>query len=357
MDTPATDQSYVVRYGTTRILGEFSARGLSALPRGAAVIVRGERGHEWGIVLSTATEQTRTYLGESNEHGRVIRLVTAEDEENHDKAIAFEKEAFAGGLVQIRERNLQMQLIDVEQVIGGERLVYYYVAEQRIDFRDLVKALAKQFQTRIEMRQIGIRDEAKLLADYGDCGQPVCCNTFLREMPPVSMKMAKLQKATLDPTKISGRCGRLKCCLRYEYDTYEESRKELPPVGATVVTKQGTGKIVGQELLARKLMIAYEGQRNIMTDEKDIITVISTKSSKPNTAPAKERAAEETAQDAPRREDRPRDDQPRGERRPDDRPRADQNRQGGGRGPRSGPDRPEDPRGPTPPNPPPSNPS
>ena len=370
MDTPATDQSYVIRYGTTRILGEFSARGLGALPRGAAVIVRGERGHEWGIVLNTATEQTRTYLGESNEHGRIIRLVTAEDEAKRDKAIAFEKEAFAGGLDQIRERNLQMQLIDVEQVIGGERLVYYYVAELRIDFRDLVKALAKQFQTRIEMRQIGIRDEAKLLADYGDCGQPVCCNTFLREMPPVSMKMAKLQKATLDPSKISGRCGRLKCCLRYEYDTYEESRRELPPVGATVVTKQGTGKIVGQELLARKLMIAYEGQRNIMTDEKDIITVISTKSSKPNTPPAKERATEGTAQDASRREDRPpedrpredrpRDDQPRGERRPDDRPRGDQTRQGGGRGPRTGPDRPEGPRddrGPTPPNPPPSNPA
>ena len=123
MDTPATDQSYVVRYGTTRILGEFSARGLGALPRGAAVIVRGERGHEWGIVLNTATEQTRTYLGESNEHGRIIRLATVEDEANRDKAIAFEKEAFAGGLDQIRERNLQMQLIDVEQVIGGERLV------------------------------------------------------------------------------------------------------------------------------------------------------------------------------------------------------------------------------------------
>jgi cell fate regulator YaaT (PSP1 superfamily) len=362
MDIPAPDQSYVIRYGTTRILGEFSARGLGALPRGASVIVRGERGHEWGIVLSPATEQTRTYLGASDEHGRILRLANAEDEANRDKAIAFEKEAFAGGLEQIRERNLQMQLIDVEQVIGGERLVYYYVAEQRIDFRDLVKALAKQFHTRIEMRQIGIRDEAKLLADYGDCGQPVCCNTFLREMPPVSMKMAKLQKATLDPSKISGRCGRLKCCLRYEYDTYEESRRELPPVGATVVTKHGTGKIIGQELLSRKLMIAYEGQSNIMTDEKDIVTVVSTKSSKPNTPPAKERPAEDAASEAPRREgpprdDRPRGDQPRGERRPDDRPRGDQDRQGGGRGPRSEPDRPSGPRdGPDqpPPNRPPS---
>jgi cell fate regulator YaaT (PSP1 superfamily) len=137
-----------------------------------------------------------------------------------------------------------------------------------------VKALAKALKVRIEMRQIGIRDEAKLLADYGDCGQPVCCNTHLREMPPVSMKMAKLQKATLDPNKISGRCGRLKCCLRYEYDTYEAHRKELPPVGATVVTKQGTGKVIGQELLAKKLMVVYDGQRQMLTDVRDVVTVI-----------------------------------------------------------------------------------
>lgn len=325
MDTPVVDQSYVVRYGTTRILGEFSARGLAPLPRGASVIVHGERGHEWGTVLSTASQQTRTYLGASDEHGRIIRRANDEDEANRDKAITFEKEAFAGCLAQIRERNLQMQLVDVEQVIGGERLVYYYVAEQRIDFRDLVKSLAKVFQTRIEMRQIGIRDEAKLLADYGDCGQPVCCNTFLREMPPVSMKMAKLQKATLDPSKISGRCGRLKCCLRYEYDTYEESRKELPPVGATVVTKQGTGKIVGQELLARKLMIAYEGQRHIMTDERDILTVVSTKSTKPNQPPADKRDGGEAGvvPEPQRREDRPRDNRPREDRPRDDRPRGD----------------------------------
>src|SRR5438067_8151559 len=158
---------------------------------------------------------------------------------------------------------LPMQLVDIEHVFGGERLVIYYLSEERVDFRDLVKALASEFQTRIEMRQIGVRDEAKLLADYGDCGQPVCCGTFLREMPPVSMKMAKLQKATLDPTKISGRCGRLKCCLRYEYDTYEEYRRDLPNVGAVVVTRQGQGKVVGQEILARKLLVQYEDSRQI----------------------------------------------------------------------------------------------
>jgi cell fate regulator YaaT (PSP1 superfamily) len=167
-----------------------------------------------------------------------------------------------------------MQLIDVEHLFGGERLIFYYLAEQRVDFRELVKELAKQFRTRIEMRQIGIRDEARLLADYGDCGKPVCCNTHLREMPPVSMKMAKLQKATLDPTKISGRCGRLKCCLRYEYDTYVEYRRELPRVGAMVLTRQGEGRVIGQEILARKVLVEFEGSRRIMTDEQDIVTVI-----------------------------------------------------------------------------------
>ncbi len=111
-----------------------------------------------------------------------------------------------------------MQLVDAEILLGGERITFYFHSEARTDFRDLVKSLAQTFKQRIEMRQIGFGDEAKLLADYGDCGQPVCCNTHLTEMPPVSMKMAKLQKASLDPNKLSGRCGRLKCCLRYEYD-------------------------------------------------------------------------------------------------------------------------------------------
>jgi cell fate regulator YaaT (PSP1 superfamily) len=174
-----------------------------------------------------------------------------------------------------------MQLVDVEHLFGGERLIFYYVSEQRVDFRELVKALAGRHKIRIEMRQIGVRDEAKLLADYGDCGQPVCCNTHLREMPPVSMKMAKLQKATLDPNKISGRCGRLKCCLRYEQDTYEEHRKELPPVGAIVVTKQGTGKVVAQEVLSKRLMIVYDNQRHLPAELKDVITVVNAKSGKP----------------------------------------------------------------------------
>ena len=333
MDTPAEDRSYVVRYGVTRILGEFTARGFGALARGASVIVRSDRGHEWGTVLSTSTEQTRTYLGTSESHGRIVRLATPEDEAERDRAVLAEKEAFGGCLELIRERNMQMQLVDAEQVIGGERLIFYYVSEQRVDFRDLVKGLAKRFHVRIEMRQIGIRDEAKLLADYGDCGQPVCCNTFLREMPPVSMKMAKLQKATLDPSKISGRCGRLKCCLRYEYDTYEEHRKEMPPVGATVVTKQGTGRVIGLELLAQKLVVQYEGQRQIMTDAKDVLTVVSTKSSKPSPPPHENSSGEASSKDSSPHERPRREGKGRGDSRPNPRQRTD-------RGPNESADRP-----------------
>ena len=122
------------------------------------------------------------------------------------------------------------------------------------------------------MRQIGVRDEAKLLADYGDCGKPVCCNTHMPHMPPVSMRMAKLQKSTLDPSKISGRCGRLKCCLRFEQDVYEEFQKQLPPAGARVVTKKGQGKVLAQEILARKLLIEFEDGRRLIVPLDEVLT-------------------------------------------------------------------------------------
>ena len=122
------------------------------------------------------------------------------------------------------------------------------------------------------MRQIGVRDEAKILADYGDCGKPVCCNTHLSQMPPISMKMAKIQKTTLDPAKISGRCGRLKCCLRYEYDTYRALEKTLPSVGSRVVTAKGQGRVVAQEILAQKLVLELDDHRRIIVSSDDILS-------------------------------------------------------------------------------------
>jgi cell fate regulator YaaT (PSP1 superfamily) len=258
-------QRFVVRYGAMRLLGDFEARRGTVLRRSEEVVVRSERGVEWGTVLCPATERTGAYLGNTRANsGRILRIVTSEDRRTRAETAEREKQYFTQAAAMISERLVQMQLIDIEQIFGGERLI-----------RELVKGMAREFNMRIEMRQIGIRDEAKLLADYGDCGKPLCCNTHLQEMPAVSMKMAKLQKATLDPNKISGRCGRLKCCLRYEYDTYEQHRRELPPIGAMVVTKNGQGRVISQELLARKLVVVFGDGRRVMTAESDIVTVIS----------------------------------------------------------------------------------
>lgn len=272
--------AYVVRYGSSRLVAEFSVKGDQPYQRAQDVIVRSNRGVEWGEVLCDATDRTREYLGSNDVAGRILRVANDQDYQRREEMRKREPSDFNGVGETIAEHKLQMQLVDIEHILGGERMIVYYLAENRVDFRQLVKSLAKKFKTRIEMRQIGVRDEAKLLADYGDCGKPVCCNTHLREMPPVSMKMAKLQKATLDPAKISGRCGRLKCCLRYEYETYNDYRKELPRVGATVVTKEGQGRVIGQEILARKVIVVYENNRRTMVDQNEIVTVV--KASKGN---------------------------------------------------------------------------
>jgi len=268
------ENAFIIRYGSTRKVDEFTAKPNHSFDRNTSVVIRSDRGVEWGEVLCPANETTRKYLDTKHPRGRILRRATHEDFQKQDEVRVNEREQFTGCARLIAEHKLQMQLVDVESIFGGERLVFYYLAEQRVDFRELVKALAKEFRTRIEMRQIGVRDEAKLLADYGDCGKPVCCNTHLREMPPVSMKMAKLQKASLDPAKISGRCGRLKCCLRYEYDTYEEYRKELPKIGTTVVTRQGQGRVVAQEILAKKVIVVFEDNRRILIDQSEIVTIV-----------------------------------------------------------------------------------
>jgi cell fate regulator YaaT (PSP1 superfamily) len=222
---------YIVRYGAMRLLGVFTSSAGKEYRRGMSVVARTDRGLEIGEVLCDATPEATREINDPGA-GQILREMTPEDRHELTRLRQQAKEQFDTCRKNIERLNLKMQLVDVEHIFGGERIVVYYLAENRVDFRELVRALAGEFQTRIEMRQIGVRDEAKLLADYGDCGCPVCCNTHLVQMPPVSMRMAKLQKATLDPTKISGRCGRLKCCLRYEYENYEPSsqpRKTEPP--------------------------------------------------------------------------------------------------------------------------------
>lgn len=266
--------NYVVRCGVMRTLGVFTTSRGETFARGVRVIARTDRGLEAGEVLCEATEQAVGQLHDPGK-GQVLRQMTPQDENELSRLHDQEKVEFATCQRYLNEVGMPMQLAEVEHIFGGERIVVYYLAENRVDFRELVKRLAGEFQTRIEMRQIGVRDEAKLLADYGDCGKPVCCNTHLSEMPPVSMKMAKLQKATLDPTKISGRCGRLKCCLRYEYETYEQLQKELPPIGASVLTGKGRARVLAHEILARQLLVETEDQRRVLIDAGDVLTVLS----------------------------------------------------------------------------------
>jgi cell fate regulator YaaT (PSP1 superfamily) len=257
--------SYIVRYGAMRFLGVFTAPAGQEFRRDTKVIARTDRGLEAGEVRCEASEATLAMLKEPAE-GQILRAMTADDAHEIERIreqADRELEVCHGYVAKLA---LQMHLVDIEHIFGGERVVVYYLADSRVDFRELVRLLAGEFQTRIEMRQIGVRDEAKLLADYGDCGQPVCCNSHLVQMPPVSMKMAKLQKATLDPTKISGRCGRLKCCLRYEYETYERVQKELPPPGTPVDTPEGPGKVVGHEAMTGQILVLTEDQRRVLVD-------------------------------------------------------------------------------------------
>ena len=245
------------RYGFLRALADFVTSDQS-FRRSEWVVLRTERGTEIGDVLvgPRPIPEGRT----PDEFGQVLRRASPEDmarrcELNCGAAVAAHRFC--------RERiaalGLPMRLVAVEHLFGGEKIVFYFTAEARVDFRQLVKELAREYRTRIEMKQIGIRDSARLLGDVGHCGEQLCCGSFLRGLEPVTMRMAKSQKATLDPSKISGVCGRLMCCLRYEDETYRELKKLLPEIGCVFRTRHGLGEVVAQELLARKVALEFEG--------------------------------------------------------------------------------------------------
>lgn len=266
--------NYIVRHGVMRFLGDFEPTPAFAYARGTQVVVRTERGQEVAEVLCESSPRALELLPEKTT-GQILRTLTSDDMEEVLRVNEREGTAFQRCKEFIETRLLQMELVDVEQMFGGERLIFYFLAEKRVDFRELVKDLAREYRTRIEMRQIGVRDEAKLLADYGDCGKPVCCNTHMAVMPPVSMRMAKLQKSTLDPSKISGRCGRLKCCLRFEQDVYEEFQHELPSIGTRILTEKGQGRVLAQEILARKVLVEFEDGRRLVVAADEILTRLS----------------------------------------------------------------------------------
>jgi len=217
------------------------------------VIVETDRGIELGKVMLTnkQVDEEDVVLPLN----KVIRIADEEDKktvmENRDLA----KEAFQVCEEKINKHKLDMRLVEVEYTFDRNKAIFYFTAEGRVDFRNLVKDLAAMFKTRIELRQIGVRDEAKLIGGIGPCGRMLCCSTFLGDFEPVSIKMAKDQNLSLNPAKISGLCGRLMCCLKYENDNYEEAKRELPDIGKSMNTPYGKGKVVGLNILERVVHI------------------------------------------------------------------------------------------------------
>ena len=217
---------------------------------------------------------------------RVIRIATEEDHRHSVENRAAEERARRIGEEKIAKHKLEMKLVDVEYTFDNQKLLFYFTAENRVDFRELVKDLASVFRTRIELRQIGIRDEAKMMGGLGVCGRPFCCSSFLPDFVQVSIKMAKEQNFSLNSAKISGSCGRLMCCLRYEHEAYEEALKTTPPVGSTVETPGGTGTVIETRPLVQTVKVRHdEGNNNVKVYACDEITVLSTgKGKKPKPA-------------------------------------------------------------------------
>ncbi len=231
---------------------------------GEHVIVETARGVEYGTVVIEPRDVTDDQVVQPLKD--VIRVATPKDDLKAEQNAAKEKEAYQICLKKIRAHELDMKLIDVEYTFDNNKVLFYFTADGRIDFRDLVKDLAAVFKTRIELRQIGVRDETKILGGIGICGRGLCCHTYLSEFVPVSIKMAKEQNLSLNPTKISGVCGRLMCCLKNEQETYEYLNKRLPNVGDMVTTAEGLkGEVQSVNVLRQIVKVIVE-----IEDEKDV---------------------------------------------------------------------------------------
>jgi cell fate regulator YaaT (PSP1 superfamily) len=296
----------LVQYGRMSTLGLFEHHEIDILKVHTRVVVKTIRGLELGYLVGRLSsykagqfrlsqEQLQEYFNNEDidlsqgQAGKFIRYATAADisEERHLRKIAREEMEYCRHFV--REMNLPMKIVDAEHVFGGERIIFYFMSDGRVDFRDLVKRIAQEYQTRIEMRQIGSRDEAKLLGDVESCGQQCCCQRFLKHLKPVNMRMAKMQKATLDPAKISGYCGRLKCCLRYEDEIYTDLKKRLPKKNARVKTKNGQGRVIDTQILTQLVMVEFEsGEKSAVSlDELEILPQSAATDQKQNSSSKK----------------------------------------------------------------------
>jgi cell fate regulator YaaT (PSP1 superfamily) len=233
-----------------------------ALAEGDYVVVQVERGRDIGKVvrLGEALDRMAKVKPVTQE---VLRKVTEEDLVKYREIQRKEDDAWRVCEEKIRERDLKMKLVDVEYQLDGSKITFFFTADERVDFRDLVKDLAGIYKTRIELRQIGVRDEAKRLGGYGSCGRKFCCTTFLQEFEPVTLKMARDQSLSVSPTKISGACGRLMCCLAYERDYYMEVAKQLPKIGAKVVTPYGDAVVTKIDIFAQAVTVEDENKNEM----------------------------------------------------------------------------------------------
>ena len=237
------------------------------IQKGSYVVVETARGVEFGECVIGIKEISEYDIVAPLKS--VLRIATEEDINKHFKNKDKEKDAFEICLKKIKEHGLTMKLIDVEYTFDNNKVIFYFTADGRVDFRELVKDLAAIFKTRIELRQIGVRDEAKMLGGLGPCGRPMCCSTFLGDFASVSIKMAKEQNLSLNPTKISGICGRLMCCLNYEQSTYEDIRKRMPKVGSIVKTSEGTGEVFSNNIVKESVKVKLrKGEEEILEEFK-----------------------------------------------------------------------------------------
>jgi len=274
-------RTLLVRYGKVGLVGQFRHNERSLPSVHTKVVVQTDRGLEMGEIISPAAahrgcscilpkEQIDDYVKKSgpdypfSRNGRVMRMATVQDlnEQRHIEIDLVTKIKRCRDL--IKQKNLPMKIVETEHLFGGDRVIYYFMADGRVDFRELVKELAREYNTRIEMRQVGARDEAKLVGDYDTCGRELCCKKFLKVLQPVSMRMAKTQRTSLDPSKISGRCGRLKCCLRYEDVGYRELEKRLPKYNRMVLSELGHGRVIDTLVLTQLVKIRLEGSGRIV---------------------------------------------------------------------------------------------
>ncbi len=293
----------LVRHGRMNTLGFFEHHETRIPKVLTRVVVKTDKGLELGQLVGQLTaykagqfklnsDQIKKYFDDSDidlsieKTGKFIRYATADDisEERHLQKLAEEEMEFCRRF--IKELDLPMKIVDAEHIFGGERVIFYFMSDGRVDFRELVKKIAQEYQTRIEMRQIGSRDEAKILGDIETCGQQCCCQRFLKLLKPVNMRMAKMQKATLDPSKISGYCGRLKCCLRYEDKTYTELKKRLPKKNAKVKTKYGEGKVVDTQILTQLVMVEVKDGRKVAVPLEELEVISSPAPTKKKSADA-----------------------------------------------------------------------